>query len=159
MSAFAEWLLPGDEDEPSPLEGYVVSFAHFHERGFTIPAHKFLRGLLDYYKVELQHLTPNGVQHIVAFVALCEGFLGIDPHFDLWRHIFAINLLKRWVGKQELHAPVGCADIHLRNNRAEAYPLMRLSTSNKGWHLQWFYVKDDAVVPCQLSPGASSRRP
>ena len=34
-------------------EGYVVSFAHFHERGFAIPAHKFLRGLLDYYQVEL----------------------------------------------------------------------------------------------------------
>ena len=48
-----EWWLPGGEDEPSPPKGYVVSFAHFHERGFTIPAHKFLRGLLDYYKVEL----------------------------------------------------------------------------------------------------------
>ena len=69
---------------------------------------------------------------MVAFVALCEGFLGIDPHFDLWRHLFAINLLKKRVGKQELHAPVGCAGIHLRNNQAEAYPLMRLSTSNKG---------------------------
>ena len=61
-----------------------------------------------------------------------RGVLGIDPHFDLWRHIFAINLLKRRVGKQELHAPMGCVGIHLRNNRADAYPLMRLSTSNKG---------------------------
>ena len=48
-----EWRLPGDEDEPSSPEGYVVSFAHFHERGFVILAHKFLRGLLDYYQVEL----------------------------------------------------------------------------------------------------------
>ena len=62
-----------------------MSFARFHERGFNTPAHKFLRGLLNYYKVELQHLTPNGVQHIAVFVALCEGFLGISPHFDLWR--------------------------------------------------------------------------
>ena len=84
--------------------------------------------------MELQHLAPNGIQHIAAFVALCEGFLGISPHFDLWRYLFAINLLKKRVGKQDLHAPVGCAGIHLRNNRAEAYPLMRLSTSNKGWH-------------------------
>jgi len=61
LSAFAEWLLPGDEDEPSLPEGYVVSFAHFHERGFAIPTHPFLRGLLDYYLVELQHLTPNGI--------------------------------------------------------------------------------------------------
>ena len=48
-----EWRLPGDEDMPSPLDGYVVSFAHFHERGFATPTHKFLRGLLNYYKVEL----------------------------------------------------------------------------------------------------------
>ena len=61
LSAVGEWLLPGDESEPAPPEGYVVSFAIFHERGFAIPAHRFLRGLLDYYQVELQHLTPNGV--------------------------------------------------------------------------------------------------
>ena len=63
--------------------------------GIHHPAHKFLRGLLDYYKVELQHLTPNGVQHIAAFVALCEGFLEISPHFDLWRYLFAVTLLKK----------------------------------------------------------------
>ena len=37
-----EWLLPGEEDLPSPLDGYVVSFAHFHEGGFMTPTHKFL---------------------------------------------------------------------------------------------------------------------
>ena len=78
-----EWLLPSEEDLPSPLDGYVVSFAYFHERGFATPAHKFLRGLLHYYKIELQHLNPNGIQHMAAFIALCEGFLGISPHFDL----------------------------------------------------------------------------
>ena len=53
LSAIGEWLLPGDESEPTPPEGYVVSFAIFHERGFAVPAHRFLRGLLDYYQVEL----------------------------------------------------------------------------------------------------------
>ena len=76
----------------------------------------FLRGLLDYYKVELQPPSPNGVQHIAAFVALCEGFLGISPHFDLWRYLFAVNLLKKRVGKQALSMPMGCASIHLHNN-------------------------------------------
>ena len=85
-------LLPGEEELPSPLNGYVVSFAHFHECGFTTSAHKFLRGLLHYYKIEVQHLNPNGIQHMAAFVALCEGFLGISPHFDLWRHFFTVTL-------------------------------------------------------------------
>ena len=95
-----------------------MSFARFHERGFITPTHKFLRRLLDYYKVELQHLTPNGVQHIAVFVALCEGFLGINPHFDLWRYLFAVNLSKKRVGKQEPSMPMGCASIHLCNNQA-----------------------------------------
>ena len=56
-----KWLLPGDKDLPSPPDGYVVLFAHFHERGFATPAHRFLWGLLHYYKIELQHLNPNGI--------------------------------------------------------------------------------------------------
>ena len=29
---------------------------------------------------------------MAEFVTLCEGFLGISPHFDLWRYFFAITL-------------------------------------------------------------------
>ena len=39
--------------------------------------------------------------------------------------------------------PMGCASVHLRHTRSRGYPFMRLATSNKGWHLQWFYVRDD----------------
>ena len=52
-TATDEWWLLGNEDAPLPPEGYVVSFARFHERGFATPTHKFLWGLLDYYNVEL----------------------------------------------------------------------------------------------------------
>ena len=117
-----------------PPEGYVVSFAIFHERGFVVPTHRFLRGLLDYYEVELQHLTPNGVQHMAVFVALCEGFLGIDPYFDLWRYFFTISLSKRKVGGKDVSVPMGCASVHLRHTRSRGYPFMHLATSNKGWH-------------------------
>ena len=42
---------------------------------------------------------------------------------------------------------MGCASIQLRNNWVGEYPSMRLSTSNKGWNLQWFYLKNDAAAP------------
>ena len=48
-----EWLLPGEEDVSSLPDSYVVSFTHFHECGFTTPAHRFLWGLLHYYKIEV----------------------------------------------------------------------------------------------------------
>ena len=41
---------------------------------------------------------------------------------------------------------MGCAGIHLRNNWVGEYPSMRLSTSNKGWHSHWFYLKNDIAA-------------
>ena len=48
---------------------------------------------------------------MAAFVTLCEGFLGISPHFDLWRHFIAVTLQKKREKRQELDMPMGCVDI------------------------------------------------
>jgi hypothetical protein len=45
----------------------------------------------------------------VAFVVLCEGYLGIEPHFELWKYFLAVSLQK----KAELSVLVGCTSIHL----------------------------------------------
>lgn len=87
-----EWIMPRNEAAPNPSPGYVVSFIHFHERGVGAPAHDFFPAPLHHYGAELQHLNPNGIQHISAFVTLCEGFLGIEPHFLLWCHFFMATL-------------------------------------------------------------------
>ena len=92
---------------------------------------------------------------MAAFIALCEGFLGISPHFDLWWHFVAVTLQKKTEkgGRQELHTLMGCVGIHLQNNRVGEYPMMRLSTSKKGWHSKWFHLKNDADAPCWSSLG------
>jgi hypothetical protein len=46
-----DYMLPGSKDIPEPPAGFVVSFVNFHERGFTMPPHPFLVGLLHYYKI------------------------------------------------------------------------------------------------------------
>ena len=138
-----EWIEPGGEDVPSPLDGYVVSFIPFHERGFVTPPHRFLRGLLHYYRLELQHLNPNGIQYISAFVALCEGYIGIEPHFELWKYFFAVELQKKEKNKLD---PMGCVSIRLRGSRASEYMSIPLSKSNKRWHKLWFYLKNAAAT-------------
>ena len=52
---------------------------------------------------------------MAAFIALCEGFLGISPHFDLWRYFFIVSLQRKRGkgGRQELHMLMGCAGIQL----------------------------------------------
>jgi hypothetical protein len=39
----------------------VLSFVSFHERGFRVPASRFMRALLHYYGVELHNLNPNSI--------------------------------------------------------------------------------------------------
>ena len=81
----AHWRAPGREDFPQPWLGEVVSFLAFHEHGLGYPAHWFLRGILNEWGLELQHLNPMGVLHIAGFVTVCEAFLGMEPHVDFFR--------------------------------------------------------------------------
>jgi hypothetical protein len=117
-----EWLMPKSEDVSASLDYYVVSFVPFHERELVSPPHHFFQGLPHHYRIELQHLNPNGIQHITAIVALCEGYLGIEPHFKLYRYLFRITpQKKREKGRADLSMPMGCTSIHLRSNRSSEY--------------------------------------
>ena len=100
---------------------------------------------MHYYGLELQHLNPNEIQHISAFVALCEGYLGIEPHFELWKYFFTIELQKK-KKRPDLVLSMGCASIRLQGSRASEYMSIPLLKSNKGWHKLWFYLRNDAAA-------------
>ena len=72
--------IPGDEPVPAPMADERVCFQAFFPRGFSLPIHPFVRGLLYTYRLQLHNLTPNGILHIACFITLCEAFLGIYPH-------------------------------------------------------------------------------
>ena len=93
-----EWMAPGGEPEPRPRDGYVVSFVSFHERGFGLPADRFMRALPHYYGVELHNFNPNSIAQAATFVAVCEGYLGIPPHWELWLHLFWATHTTRLTG-------------------------------------------------------------
>ena len=110
----ADWLVPGREDASAPPDIYVVTFMPFHERGLAVPPRPFFWGLLHHYQIELHHLNPNGIQHIMAFNTMCKGYLGIEPHFKLWRYFFSISLIKKKERGRDTSVPMGCAGIHLQ---------------------------------------------
>ncbi|RLM54362.1 hypothetical protein C2845_PM10G11950 [Panicum miliaceum] len=58
--------------------GCDMSFLTFHEHGRS-PAYLFLLGLLHEWEVELQHLNPNGVLHIVGYFYARALTLKRDP--------------------------------------------------------------------------------
>ena len=75
------WISPHpDETKPKTPQGYVVSFVRLHERGFGVPISRFMRALCEYYGTELHNFSPNSISQAAVFVAVCEGYLGIEAH-------------------------------------------------------------------------------
>ena len=77
-------LAPTGEISPAPQEGERVIFRSHCLRGLGLPASSFFRSFLEFYGLQPHHLTPNAVVLLSAFVALCEGFLGVLPTLELW---------------------------------------------------------------------------
>jgi hypothetical protein len=136
-----EWMAPPSGAAPSPPPGYVVSFVSFHERGFGVPTSHFMRAILHVYGVELHNLSPNSISQATIFTAVCEGYLGIDPHWDLWTHLFSAELFASPTKERRVRMAVrasGCI-LQLRQARALQYIPAILASSNKGWQRRWFY--------------------
>jgi hypothetical protein len=66
-------------------------FAIFVERGLAVPTSDFFKGLLRYYGIEYLNLNPNGIFHVSVFVHFCEAFVGIKPHWILFRKFFRMK--------------------------------------------------------------------
>ena len=130
--------MPGDESSPHPPSGFRVTFVDFLIRGFSIPVHEFLRGLLFIYGIQLHQLTPNSLLHISIFVTLCECFLGIHPHWGLWKRIF---YLRRNNSKNTIYN-VGGVCICVRPE--VGYFDVKFADSVQGWRKKWLYVKDES---------------
>jgi hypothetical protein len=128
----AESLAAGPEIIPRAPPGFRVIFLAFMLRGLSLPPHPFLRGLLFAYGIQLHNLNPNTILHIACFITLCECFLGIEPHWALWRQIFAI-----WHPLRYQTGGFSC-QVH------PDVPYFNLQTpeNNPGWRTKWFYAKD-----------------
>ena len=97
-----EWIVPLVSDtEPNPPPGYVVCFLSFLERGFGAPVGWLIQAILHYYEVELHILNPNSVMQAAVFATVCEWFLGVPPHWNLWLHLFKAEMSSRNKGGEK----------------------------------------------------------
>src|SRR3954462_13659614 len=139
-----EARLPGDESIPAPTPDERVCFQAFFPRGFALPLHPFVRGLLYSYRHQLHDLTPNGILHIACFITLCEAFLGIYPHWGLWRYLFSVK-------RTNSEYAVGQVGISIRDKNSY-FDLEKLD-SVSAWRKRWFYLKDRHVAGQQFGLG------
>jgi hypothetical protein len=134
-------------------KGFVVSFVAFHERGFSVPAGRFIHGVFFEYGLQLQHLNPNSIQRMAAFKAMCEGYLGISANWHLFRYFFKFACLKE--GSRA--ATIGCANLRMKQGRGDDYIPVSLNSSNSGWHKGWFYQRNDPSSCSRRTPGTPSQ--
>ena len=73
----------GAEKAPTLVEGEIIVFDEHFYRGFGLPASPFFSEWLHIFGLQPHHLAPNAILQLSAFVALFEGFLGIEPRLDL----------------------------------------------------------------------------
>jgi hypothetical protein len=138
---------PTTDWEPNPSYGYVVSFIRHHERGFSTPTSRFMRGLCYHYGVELHNFAPNVISQAATFVGVCEGFLGIPVNWDLWVHLFRAELhtlstCETWVRRA---VRADGLTFTLRDLRRELYPPCTMTSNNAEWERGWFYLHSDGT--------------
>ena len=110
-----------------------MSLVRLHERGFGVPVGRFMRALCDYYGMELHNFGPNSISQAAVFVALCEGYLGIEAHWELWIHLFHGELyIENIPGQPKRYARAGGLMLHVRGNRSHLYIPSRMTTNNAG---------------------------
>ena len=163
-SSRPEWIAPAaDHREPRPPKGYVVSFAKFHRHGLGAPPSRFMRALCHHYGVELQHFSPNAVTAAAVFAAVCEGYLGMMPHWDLWLHLYRGELFNAPSGTTGVRKPVraGCLNLVLKTGKSERpreYIPVGLTSNHARWDSQWFYLQnDDDLFPAYTGRLISER--
>ena len=93
-----------------------------------------MRALCEYYGVELHNFSPNSISQAAVFVAVCEGYLGIPVHWDLWRHLFRGELYTEFVSTG-VRRPVraGGLTLQLRGSRKDLYIPCKMTTNNSEW--------------------------
>jgi hypothetical protein len=146
--AYPVWMVPPASDkEPNPPYGYVVNFIRLHERGFTAPTSRFMRGVCYHYGVELHNFAPNTISQAANFVAICEGFLGIPVIWDLWVHLFRAEVHTLTTGEARVRRTVrvGSLTFTLWDTRKELYPSCTVTLNNADWEKGWFYLRNDGA--------------
>jgi hypothetical protein len=91
---------------------------------------------LYYYGLELVHLVPNSITIVSTFIHFCEAYLGISPHFLLWRYFFCVKS----TGKRS--GPVGAVMFNLRSGLKAEWIDTDLPDNTAGWRSEWFYIVD-----------------
>ena len=79
---------------------------------------------------------------------LCEAFLGIEPHFELFQFLFH---LKPQPDSYDLDV-VGGAGLQLRHGKDKVYIPYKLSNKIIDWKPRWLYIENQSETLPVITP-------
>jgi hypothetical protein len=89
----------------------------------------------------------------MIFIVVCEGYLGVMSHWDLWLHLFWGELFHAPSGTADVRklVRVGCLNLIQKSGCLEEpreYIPNRLMSNHAQWHSRWFYLRNnDSLFP------------
>nr|AAU90237.1 putative polyprotein [Oryza sativa Japonica Group] len=91
-SATGREIVSLGEGCPAPrYPGRSVFFLPFAMAGLVPPFSSFFMDVLEFYDLQMAHLTPNAVMTLAIFAHLCEMFIGVRPSLRLFRWFFTVQ--------------------------------------------------------------------
>nr|ABA91953.1 retrotransposon protein, putative, unclassified [Oryza sativa Japonica Group] len=155
-SATGREIVTLGEGRPAPdYPGRSVFFLPFAMAGLVPPFSSFFMDVLEFYDLQMAHLTPNAVMTLAIFAHLCEMFIGVRPSLRLFRWFFTV---------QSVSPPsvVGGCYFQPRGPVLNRYIPCALRKKWDDWKSDWFYtpLADEARLrlPSQPPAQASSWR-
>nr|ABA93960.1 retrotransposon protein, putative, unclassified [Oryza sativa Japonica Group] len=155
-SATGREIVTLGEGRPAPVyPGRSVFFLPFAMAGLVPPFSSFFMDVLEFYDLQMAHLTPNAVMTLAIFAHLCEMFIGVRPSLRLFWWFFTV---------QSVSPPsvVGGCYFQPRRPVLNRYIPCVLRKKWDDWKSDWFYtpLADEARLrlPSQPPAQASSWR-
>jgi hypothetical protein len=142
----SRWQVDSGAAAPPPSNEEIVMLKSHIDRGLSLPPSYFLKSMLQHYRLQLHHIAPNSFTIIAGFVALCEGFLGIYPHRDLFHLYFNIRHNRDSNGDLR-----NCRSVSFVPQSRKSYPYIKPHDFAKVWRGSFFYQADQAPLERKYS--------
>jgi hypothetical protein len=115
--------------------GDFVFFAAYALVGLVPPLSSFFLTLLEYYGLQLQHLSPNSIALVAIFVHLCEMYVGVWPSVRLFRRFFVLKAAST-------HPPLISGHYSQRRTSGHARYIVPVSPGRwERWREDWALVQ------------------
>jgi hypothetical protein len=147
------WQAPGFEHRLkrgvmllANLEPGDFVFFSLHALAGLVPLlSSFFLMLLEFYGLQLQHLSPNSITLVAIFVHLCEIFVGVRPSVRLFRHLFVMKAVSQ-------RPPLIGGYYFVRRTQGPSRYIASVSPGRwERWREDWALVQADAhdrlVIP------------